>query len=125
MLRFPLPLLALSFAVAIVAATHSSHWTCDSRPGDVVIVDGIVELTTGEANETFYLDVRGDSDVHAYMETNGLWTAQGAGVHRGDVTDHNLQRADVCPAPLFPGGCSAEERCWDEGDWNYPDFQIW
>lgn len=111
MIRFPIPLLALTFAVAIVAATHVSTGPCDSEGAPAL---GIVEFTTGDASATFYVDDRfvlGNS-IWIYQETNGVWTDQGPGVHTGEVTNHNLQRGSFSDCH---GSC---DPCTDVGDWD-------
>lgn len=124
MLRYPIPFLALTFAAALVAATHTPAGRCDSDGAPAL---GIVEITTGHPSATFYVDDRGalllgGNDVWIYMEDNGVWTAQGPGIHTGDVTNHNLQRGYgnclfVCEA--------VEPPCTDVGDWALPDLPIY
>ena len=115
--RFPLPLLALSLAAAVVTATHSSMGACD--PGDLPAA-GILEVTTGDGSATFYVDDRNylSNGIWVYQESNGIWVNQGPGLHEGDVTDHNLQRGNTCG---FPGGPC--DTCIDIGEWN-PDVWI-
>lgn len=140
MLRLPLPFLGLAFAAAIVAASHAPMGGCDGAGQPAL---GIVEVTTGLAQYTFYVDDRNwvlGNGLWLYQEANGVWTHQGAGIHRGDVTDHNLQRGSNCggelpdlwprsatatSTPAVPGGPSSEcqipddsEICWD-GVWEH------
>lgn len=118
MLRYPIPLLALTFAVAIVAATHAPYGPCDSAGSPAL---GIVEVTTGAPYATFYLDDRNylmGNGVWIYEEMNGVWTSQGPGVHFGDVTNHNLQRGKTCGIV----SCTSDE-CWDWGVHD-PDYQL-
>ena len=102
MLRVPFPLFALTFVIAIAAASHEPVGRCDSDRQPAL---GIVEMTNGKAEATFYVDDRNHvqgNGVWVYQESNGVWTSQGAGVHVGDVTDHNLQRGGSCRGTPLP-----------------------
>lgn len=94
-------------------ATHEPYGWCES-----VVPPGIVEVTTGSEDATYYVDVR---DVHLnvwlYEETNGVWTPRAPGAYRDDAAAHNLQR----------GGASAlgtYETCVDDF-LDLPDRLIW
>ena len=131
MFRLPVPFVALTFACALVAASHAPMGLCGSNGN---LAAGILEVTDGKAEATFYVDDRNyvlGNGIWIYQESNGIWTSQGAGVHSGDVTEHNLQRGSACgPGSSGRGGTSectipdpSGEICVDVIDW-YPDTLV-
>lgn len=87
----PLVLLA-TLALPLAPAAHEPRGDCDANGKPAL---GIVEVTTGVALGTFYLDDRNylENGIWVYQETGGNgWTARPAGVYRDDVAAHNLQR---------------------------------
>lgn len=75
---------------ALVSATHGSRWCAGPDPAL-----GIVQVTSGSADATFYVDDRNfllGNGVWLYQEHNGAWTAKLPGVYLGDPTHADLQR---------------------------------
>ena len=124
MLRFPLPFLALVFAAAIVAASHTPAGPCDGGGQPAL---GIVEVTGGSAETTFYIDDRNyftGNGLWLYAEANGIWTPKTvAGVFADDVADHDLQRG---PWGCEPWSllCDFDETCRDPSEAG-PDLSMW
>lgn len=92
MTRLLLPALLAALALPAVPAAHAPLGDCDSNGKPAL---GIVEITTGHARATFYLDDRNylENGIWVYQETGGNgWTARPAGVYADAVAAHNLQR---------------------------------
>ena len=114
MLRLLLWVSLLVLHLSPATATHTGVGRCDS---DGWPAAGIIEFTSADAQATFYMDDRNyllGNGMWIYQESNGVWTPQGAGVHSGDTTDHNLQRGSVSDLPP-----DDNEICSDIGDFDY------
>lgn len=119
MLRTPLALVALSFALAIASAVPQGRCDSDGEPAL-----GIVEVGTPAG--IFYVDDRN------FVTGNGIWMYQESNGVYDDVNGH-LQRGSACgggwaaASPFDPApACTVPadgEICVDVGDWD-PDLLI-
>lgn len=76
--------------VPLVPVAHASTGPCE---GDFSL--GIVQITGGTADSTYYMDDRNFVTGHGiwlYAETNGIWSGHEAGVYLGDPDHVDLQR---------------------------------
>jgi hypothetical protein len=114
---------ALSFlagvlAIAVFAAATHDDEGCTSAGQPAL---GIVQITSGSADATFYVDDRNyatGNGIWLYQEYNGVWEDKDAGVYVGDPEHRDLQRGDHCD--LVPDDC---EICWDYHE-NGPDWLL-
>lgn len=101
---------ALLLVLPFTSATHTPMGWCGSG-GEPAL--GIVEVTGGTPDTTFYIDDRNmvtGRGLWYYAETNGIWMGRGAGVFRDDVAAHNVQRG--VNAILMPD--DHEDLCVDD-----------
>jgi len=106
-------LIPLLLVLPVVTMAHASYGDCDSKGYPAL---GIVEVTPGSADFTFYVDDRNyllGNGLWIYQETNGIWKEKPAGVYFGDPQHESLQRGSHCD--FLPDDC---EICTD--DWNVP-----
>lgn len=76
---------------------------------------GIVQITGGSADSTFYVDDRNyllGNGIWTYAETNGIWTQKAPGVVHGDPHHEDLQRGLNAYFALVPDW--AEDICTDD-----------
>lgn len=100
--------LAFLVLIAIMFPVYPSlaEQTCEHPFG------GPIEITTGDAGATFYLDDEWfgenaeDGTTLLYQESNGFWSGRGPGMFQDAQVEENLQRTWICPIipPCF-GGC--------------------
>lgn len=95
-------------------ATHEPMGWCQSE-----VPPGIVEVTTGSEDDTYYVDVRQPAElgVWLYEESNGVWTPRAAGAYRDDAAAHNLQRGGASDLGTW-------EVCVDD-PLELPDTLLW
>lgn len=100
----------LLLALPVTLATASTGQCTGPNPAF-----GIIQITGGTRDSTFYINDRNQllgNGIWTYAETNGIWTAKGAGVVQGDPQHEDLQRGLKAYFPLVPGW--AEDICTDD-----------
>lgn len=78
----------------LVSTTFASTGRCEGPDPSL----GIIQITGGTADSTFYVDdrnyVQGDG-IWLYAETNGVWSGHAVGAYFGDPNHVDLQRGPV------------------------------
>lgn len=97
--------MASRFLLAILLVPLLFATSASSRPCDAVgQALGIVQITSGTATSTYYVDDRGAVDgngIWLYQETNGAWSCHAPGVYFGDAQHRDLQRGTGPMITLF------------------------
>lgn len=95
MVRIVLALLAGLALAPAAYGTHTPQGRCDGNPSL-----GIIEISGGTADTTFYVDDRNvvtGNGIWVYLESNGIWT--------GTDPAHDLQRGSYICMYCEPETC--------------------
>lgn len=95
--------------IPLVTLANASIGDCDSDGQPAL---GIVEVTSGSPDSTFYLDDRNwlvGNGIWTYEESNGIWKEKLAGVYFGDPSHESHQRGQG--TEMFP---TDRKECTDD-----------